>query len=136
MENLTSVLLNLDTSAMASAPSGGAGTPTTPAGNSSASDVEEVAEEAPAEEAVILSNDPYIDTALCTSCNECLDLNPVMFKYNSDKMAFIADPKAGTFSELVEAAELCPVSIIHPGAPLNTEEADLDDLVVRAEKFN
>ena len=51
-------------------------------------------------------------------------------------MAYIADAKAGTFSDLVEAAEKCPVKIIHPGSPLNPDEADLDSLVERAAKFN
>ena len=59
-----------------------------------------------------------------------------MFKYNADKMAYIADPKAGTFSDLVKAAEICPVKVIHPGSPLNPNEPDLDDLIERANKFN
>lgn len=134
MENLTSVLLNLDTSNIVST--------STPVVRSSpnteaAAGVNEAAvEDAPIEEESMLSNDPYIDTALCTSCNECTNMNGQLFNYNGDKMAFIADAKAGTFKELVEAAELCPVGIIHPGAPLNPDEADLDDLVERAEKFN
>ena len=59
-----------------------------------------------------------------------------MFNYNGDKMAFIADPKAGTYMQLVEAAELCPVGIIHPGNPLNPSEDGLDELKERAKKFN
>jgi pyruvate-ferredoxin/flavodoxin oxidoreductase len=59
-----------------------------------------------------------------------------MFKYNADKMAYIADAKAGTFSQLVDAAELCPVAVIHPGSPLDPNEPDLDDLTARAEKFS
>jgi ferredoxin len=134
MENLTSVLLNLDTSNVlttsATAPSSAPASASTEVG-------EAVVEEAPAvEEESTLSNDPYIDTALCTSCNECTNMNGQLFKYNGDKMAFIADPKAGTFNELVEAAELCPVAIIHPGSPLDPNEADLDSLVERAAKFN
>lgn len=31
----------------------------------------------------------------------------------------IADPSAGTYAQLVEAAENCQVSIIHPGKPRN-----------------
>ena len=88
------------------------------------------------EDNLVLTNDPYIDTALCTSCNECTQKNGVMFKYNADKMAYIADPKAGSFLELIEAAELCPVGIIHPGAPLNSEEANVEELIKRAAKFN
>ena len=137
MENLTSVLLNLDTTNLVT-------TGSTPARTVSATDaesetVEAVQDEAPEkvkEEESILSNDPYIDTAMCTSCNECTNLNGQMFKYNGDKMAYIDDPKAGTFSDLVEAAEKCPVKIIHPGAPLNPNEPDLDDLIERAAKFN
>ncbi|PCJ27173.1 MAG: hypothetical protein COA97_04170 [Flavobacteriales bacterium] len=132
MENLTSVLLNLDTTNIVTT---NAATPSVSSSPAIETD-EVVKKEAPVEEESTLSNDPYIDTALCTSCNECLDLNPQMFKYNGDKMAFIADAKAGTFYQLVEAAELCPVAIIHPGSPLNPDEADLDDLVERAAKFN
>jgi len=145
MENLTSVLLGLDTSHVVTShsPANRPATVSNPdlasADQASRTQVSEkdVAGDTPAEEDdSMLSNDPYIDTALCTSCNECLDLNGIMFKYNTDKMAFIADPKAGTFLDLVKAAELCPVGIIHPGSPLNPSEADLDSLVLRAEKFN
>ncbi len=78
----------------------------------------------------------YIDTPLCTACNECVGLNGNLFKYNSEKLAYVADVKAGTFKELVEAAEVCPVGIIHPGTPINPDEADLTQLLKRAEKFN
>jgi ferredoxin len=135
MENLTSVLLNLDTTNLIAAGSTTASSPAVPETESA----EAVPEEAPPEEQEeesVLSNDPYIDTVLCTSCNECTNLNGQMFKYNGDKMAYIADAKAGTFSDLVEAAEKCPVKIIHPGSPLNPDEADLDSLVERAAKFN
>ena len=88
------------------------------------------------EDSFVISNEPYIDTPLCTSCNECINMNGQLFKYDSDKMAFIADPRAGTFKELVEAAEKCPVGIIHPGSPLNQDEPNLDQLIARAEKFN
>ncbi len=37
---------------------------------------------------------------------------------------------------MVEAAELCPVGIIHPGTPINKTEENLEDLIVRASKFN
>jgi len=78
----------------------------------------------------------YIDSARCTSCNECTNLNNRMFAYNADKQAYVKDPKAGTFQQLVVAAERCPVSIIHPGSPLNPKEKDLPKWVKRAEKFN
>lgn len=78
----------------------------------------------------------YIDSERCTSCNECTNLNKKMFAYNAAKQAHIQDAKAGTFQQLVLAAERCPVSIIHPGTPLNAHEKDLAKWVKRAEKFN
>ena len=137
MENLTSVLLNLDTTNVVS--TGISTTSPAPIAEPTAEpelESPEVVEEVAAEPESVFSNDPYIDTALCTSCNECTDMNDQMFKYDADKMAYIADPKAGTFKELVEAAEVCPVDIIHPGSPLNPDEPDLEDLIKRAEEFN
>jgi pyruvate-ferredoxin/flavodoxin oxidoreductase len=80
--------------------------------------------------------EPYIDTELCTSCNECTNLNPKMFAYNDDKKAYIKDPRAGTFQQLVLAAERCTARIIHPGTPLDPDEEDLEKWVKRAEAFN
>lgn len=77
----------------------------------------------------------YIDSARCTSCNECINLNKKMFAYNEKKQAYVADAKAGPYKDLVTAAERCPVSIIHPGSPLNPGEKDLAKWVKRAEKF-
>ncbi|MEK6597320.1 MAG: ferredoxin, partial [Gemmatimonadota bacterium] len=83
-----------------------------------------------------LELEPYIDTARCTSCDECININRKLFEYNSKKQAVIKDPKAGTFKELVLAAERCPVSIIHPGTPLNPKEKGLEKLIARAAPFN
>lgn len=82
------------------------------------------------------SDEPYIETARCTSCNECTDINNKMFAYDENKQAYIADLNAGTYRELVEAAEACQVSIIHPGKPKNLDEPNLDELIARAEPFN
>jgi pyruvate-ferredoxin/flavodoxin oxidoreductase len=78
----------------------------------------------------------WIDSARCTTCNECTNPNKKLFAYNADKQAYIKDARAGTFQQLVLAAEHCPVSIIHPGTPLNPKEKDLEKWVARAEKFN
>lgn len=94
--------------------------------------VEAVAEE-PVDEPV--GDDPFIETPRCTTCNECTDLNNQMFAYNDNMQAYIADASAGTFRELVEAAETCQVAIIHPGKPLDTSEPGLDDLIKRAELY-
>ncbi len=83
-----------------------------------------------------LTMDPFIDSELCTACNECTNLNKRMFAYNAKKQAYVKDPRAGTFRELVQAAEKCPVKIIHPGTPLNPKEKDLDKWIPRAKAFN
>ncbi len=79
---------------------------------------------------------PWIDSARCTTCDECTNMNNRMFAYNDKKQAYIKDAKAGTFKELVQAAEKCPVQIIHPGTPLNPKEKGLDKWLGRAEAFN
>ncbi len=81
------------------------------------------------------SDDPYIETARCTSCNECTQINDKMFGYDANKQASIINPDAGTYRQLVEAAESCQVSIIHPGKPRNPNEPGLDELIKRAESF-
>jgi ferredoxin len=88
----------------------------------------ETAVEAPADEA-------YIETPRCTTCDECTQINNRMFAYDDNKQAYIADPDAGTYRELVEAAESCQVAIIHPGKPRNPNEPNLDELIRRAEPF-
>jgi len=93
------------------------------------------AEAAAAPEEKVASDDPWIETARCPSCNECQLINPQLFGYNDNKQAFIKDVNAGTFRQLVEAAETCQVAIIHPGKPRNPNEPGLDELIKRAEPF-
>jgi len=83
-----------------------------------------------------LSMEAYIESARCTSCNECINLNPKMFAYNANKQATVKDARAGTFAQLVQAAERCPAGIIHPGDPVNPKEKDLEKWIKRAEPFN
>jgi pyruvate-ferredoxin/flavodoxin oxidoreductase len=90
----------------------------------------------PVDDEEALGMAPYIDSADCTSCDECINLNRKLFAYDDQKKAYIADPKAGTFRELVLAAERCPAAVIHPGTPLNPREKNLDEWIARAERFN
>jgi len=96
----------------------------------------ELAGEAEADDADELGMEPYIDVDLCTSCDDCINLNKQMFAYDENKQAFIKDAHAGTFKQLVMAAEVCPAEIIHPGTPLDPREKDLEKLMKRAERFN
>jgi len=81
------------------------------------------------------SDEPWIETPRCSTCNECTAINDRMFAYNEDKQAFVKDPDAGTFRELVEAAEACQVAVIHPGKPRDPNEPGLDELIERARPF-
>ena len=81
-------------------------------------------------------DEAYIETPRCSSCDECTKLNSKMFAYDRNKQAYIADITAGTYAQLVEAAESCQVSVIHPGKPRNPKEAGLEELLKRAEAFN
>ena len=58
-----------------------------------------------------------------------------MFAYDANKQAYIANVEAGTYRQLVEAAESCQVSIIHPGKPRNANEPGLAELIERARAF-
>ncbi len=80
-------------------------------------------------------DEAYIETARCATCNECTNINNKMFAYNDNKQAYIADINAGTYAQLVEAAENCQVAIIHPGKPRNPKEPGLEELQKRAEAF-
>ena len=72
----------------------------------------------------------------CSSCNDCINLNPLLFVYDDNKQARIGDLSKGTYLQLVQAAEKCTAGIIHPGQPLDPDEPDLDKWIQRAERFN
>lgn len=77
----------------------------------------------------------WIETARCSTCNECTQQNPRMFAYNDDRQAYIKDIGAGTYRDLVEAAESCQVAIIHPGRPRDPREPGVEELLKRAEPY-
>ena len=110
--------------------------------------VQSAQREAPAAEAIPLEGDPavqaaaaidsdqpYIESEFCTSCDDCTQRNASMFAYDDVKQAYIKDAGAGSYREMVEAAENCPVCIIHPGKPLDPSEPNLDELQQRAAAF-
>jgi ferredoxin len=88
-----------------------------------------IAEPAPAKD------EAWIETSRCPSCNECQNINPRMFAYNDNKQAYIKDLTAGSYRQLVEAAEACQVAIIHPGKPRDPNEPGLAELIERAKPF-
>jgi ferredoxin len=80
-------------------------------------------------------DEAWIETIRCSSCNECIQINDQMFAYNDNKQAYIKDLGAGTYQQLVEAAESCQIGIIHPGKPVNPKEPGLEELMERAKPF-
>ncbi len=137
MGQLVDVLMGADLSSMIEP-----GAPATmPAETPTETIVEEAAEAEPEpvveeEDDDISFDEPWLDTAACTTCDDCMNINKMMFAYNDDKQAYLKDPKAGTYSDLVRAAEICPAKCIHPGKPLDPSEPGLEELIARAEPFN
>lgn len=117
----------------ASAPAAGAAAAPTAA--PAAATTPSATAEPAAAEAPPPSDEAWIETSRCPSCNECQIINDKMFGYNENKQAFIKDLAAGTYRQMVEAAESCQVAIIHPGKPWNPAEAGLPELVERAKPF-
>jgi ferredoxin len=134
MEQLAAVLVNPAALSVAT-PAPAAAAPAAPAAALEPAAEEAAVEELPEEEALAF-DEPYIDAPLCTTCNECTNINPRIFQYNANKQAFIADASAGSFAELVKAAELCPARCIHPGKPRSDDSTATPELVDRAAKFN
>jgi pyruvate-ferredoxin/flavodoxin oxidoreductase len=79
---------------------------------------------------------PWIDSAQCTSCNECVRLNPKMFVYGADGKAYIKDATAGPYTDLVKAAERCTARVIHPGAPADRSFKDAARWIARGAAYN
>jgi len=79
---------------------------------------------------------PWIDSAQCTSCDECIGINPKIFAYDESKHAFVKNAKGGPYKDLVRAAEKCTAQVIHPGTPFDPKEKDIDKLIKRAAKYN
>jgi ferredoxin len=139
MQRPAEVLMGLDLTqtprALAAAPSTAAEV-STEASPAETGQVEAAPAEAEPEEEEVSFDTPWIDAVLCTSCNDCMAINPLVFIYNENKQALIGDAKAGTFEQMVIAAEKCPARCIHPGKPLNPDEPNLDGLIERAKPFN
>ncbi len=140
MQRLTDMLLGMDLGSGMPGAFMPASAPAAKRAEAPAAEAAPAAEEeqppAAAEEEELSFDDPWIDTPLCTSCNDCLAINPLLFIYNEEKQALLGDLSSATFAQLVEAAELCPAKCIHPGKPMNPEEPDLDELIERAAPFN
>ncbi|TWU31955.1 ferredoxin [Novipirellula artificiosorum] len=77
----------------------------------------------------------WLETPLCTSCDECISVNDRIFAYNENKKAIIKNPKGGPYKDLVRAAEKCTAEIIHPGKPWDPSEKDVQKWVERAKRF-
>ncbi len=135
MGRLTDMLMGMDFTSGAPRAPLAAPTPSPPSTVAPKED-EAGASETPAEEEDEGFDDPWIDSPLCTSCNDCLVINPIMFVYNENNQAVFGDSRAGTYAQMIEAAEICPSKCIHPGKPLNLDEPGVEELLERAAVFN
>jgi len=79
---------------------------------------------------------PWIDTGDCTTCDECIRINPSIFEYNADEKAVIKNPDGGPYRDLVKAAEKCTAEVIHPGLPRDRSDKDIDKWIKRGQKYN
>ncbi len=106
-----------------------------PAAETGTSPTQEETVTEPVEEEEV-GEEPFIDTALCTSCNDCMKVNQLLFVYDPNKQALLGDLEgAYSFKDLVLAAEMCPARCIHPGSPRDPNEQGLDELIERAAPF-
>jgi ferredoxin len=88
------------------------------------------------EESLEVSAEVWVETFRCTSCNDCTNKLPSVFKYNADKQAYVHDATKGTFAQIVSIAENCPAKCIHPGLPHNPNESGAEELIKRAAALN
>ncbi|MFP4644465.1 MAG: 4Fe-4S domain-containing protein, partial [Spirochaetales bacterium] len=77
----------------------------------------------------------WIDRPECTSCDECININPNIFAYDENKIAYVKNAKGGPYKDIVRAAEKCGGRCIHPGTPWNPNEKDLEKWKKRAQKY-
>jgi ferredoxin len=137
VDRIVALLLNLDSAPIATAaptPAPAADAPVAEAPVAEAP-AEEAGVEEPEEDEVLGFDEPYITSVLCTTCQECININPRLFRYNENKQAVIADAAAGTFEQLVRAAEKCPARCIHTGVPRDDDSTATDEMIERAQRF-
>lgn len=97
-------------------------------------------QEAPKEiETLVFEGDgyvaPWINSDKCSTCEECVNVNPNIFGYDHHKKAYIKDPHGGPYKDLVHAAERCTEKIIHPGFPADRTEPGVARLIEKAKKY-
>ncbi len=132
MQKLSKILLGMDLTAPVKKQSSVTQTPVLTQKEEIIEEELVTTEEATVEE--VTFDDPWIDSDLCTSCNDCLNINDMMFVYNDSKQAVLGDLGSGTYAQLVEAAEDCTANCIHPGKPSNP--IGMEELMKRAEPYN
>lgn len=53
-----------------------------------------------------------VDRDICAGFGECVTLLPQVFALDEDGLAVVLDPEAAEVDQLIEAADICPVSAI------------------------
>lgn len=60
-------------------------------------------------------DEAWIESKLCTGCDECVTIEPNVFAYNGDKQAYVKNPRGGPYKNILKASKKCSARIIHPG---------------------
>jgi len=53
-----------------------------------------------------------VDKDVCISCGVCIDVVPSVFRFDTENLAEVYDPKGADEAAIQEAMDLCPVSCI------------------------
>jgi len=60
-----------------------------------------------------MSKKPYVDQAVCISCELCVNMVPGVFRMGEDGFAEVYQPTGASEKEIQDAIDNCPVNCIH-----------------------
>ena len=60
-----------------------------------------------------MAKKPYVDQAICISCEVCVNMVPAVFRMGEDGLAEAFDPTGASEKEIQDAIDNCPVNCIH-----------------------
>ena len=97
----------------------------------------DVEPEAEAEEELSF-DEPWLDTAMCTTCDDCMGINKMMFTFTTTTSRRLSsDPEGRQLSPISwRRPKSVPPSAFTRANRSNPNEAGLEELMARAEPFN
>ena len=61
----------------------------------------------------VMSREVYVDKSECTSCGQCADDLPEVFRLDDDDIAEVHNPEGASEEEIQEEIDACPGECIH-----------------------